>query len=500
MGGLIELLIVIIIGAVIYQMFFTHKDLPKYDPRNNKAPDYDKSNYITPPKEKDSYTPEAPTGSAAPYAEAVVTDPRDPNYQKDIKLDMDRTLLGQSVDSYENFYLTDKELNGMCLLVGATGAGKTTAIKTLLERPLKQQYPIIIVDGKGDPSFPDEIAELCTKYKRNFKIFNSHDASKSMHYNPLRHGQYTELKDKLIDIFEWSEDYYKNQAERFLQGVFKLLLMPETQELLDVKVIDLPLVCELMNVDTITNIIPQLDNKANFMLPILDEADPKAIDGFCARLKTITESELGELFKDTQDPNVIDLFESIYNYDVVFFSIDSLKYAVYAQMLGRLIIADLKTVSPRFSDKKRKIYTVFDEFNVFASPVIVNLINKTRGYNFHNILGTQELADMVINGDRKLLDQIIGNTNVKICLRQDVPSSQEELSKTVGSRDIYKPTFTKGKSGQGKEGESNSMSVTLDEEFYYKSREFGQLGIGQAIVFVKVTKFRHAKINVRRVS
>lgn len=492
MGGLLELIIVVIIGAVIYQMFFTSKDLKKYDPKENKTPEYDKSNYITPPKEVDSYTPEAPIGVKTPYAEVPPVADEAAELQKKSNI-----LLGKTVGGFEEFYITSKELNGMCLIVGATGAGKTECIKTLLEYPLTNNHPIIIVDGKGDPKFPNEYEEMCKRYNRNFKLFAT-DINKSMHYNPLRHGLYTELKDKLISLFEFSDDYYKNQSERFLQGVFRLLLLPETKELLGYGVIDFQILIRAFGMEVVENIIEQVGDAASFMIPILNEADPKAINGFAGRLKTIAESELGDLFIDTQDPNVIDLMECIENNDVVFFSLDSLRYAEYAQMLGRLVIADLKTVAPRFATSGKEVFTVFDEFNVFASEIIVNLINKTRSHGFRNIMGTQELADMIIDGDEKLLRQVWGNTNVKIALRQDVAESQETLSKGVGTQDIYKPTITKGKSG-GSEEQSNSMSVTLEEEFYYKSREFGLLGIGEAIAFIKVPEFRHARIKIRMV-
>jgi len=493
LGGLLELIIVVIIGGVIYQMFFSHKDLKRYDPRENKTLEYDKNNYMTSPKEEDSYTPEAPTGAKTPFAEVLpVVDEKAELFKKT------SILLGQTISGFEDFYVTPKELNAMCLIVGATGAGKTECIKTLLEYALINNDPIIIVDGKGDPKFPNEYEEICKKHKRNFKLFCC-EVDKSLHYNPLRHGQFTELKDKLIDIFEWSEEYYKNQAERFLQGVFRVLQLHECKELLGYNVIDLQILIKAFSIEVMENLVPQLGENANFMLSILAEADPKAVNGFAGRLKTIAESELGNLFIDTQDPNVIDLMESIENNDVVFFSLDSLKYSVYAQMLGRLVIADLKTVAPRFASKNKEIYTVFDEFNVFASEIIVNLINKTRSYGFRNILGTQELADMIINGDEKLLRQVWGNTNVKIALRQDVSASQEELSNGVGTRDIYKPTITKGKTS-GSNEQSNSMSVTLEEEFYYKTREFGELTIGEAIVFIKVPEFRHARIKIRMVN
>lgn len=472
-------------------MFFTKKE-KKFDPREDGSVDKDNKKHITLPKEKDGYTPVAPIGEKKRFAEerAFV----DEVEKKEKILNKTSTLLGHT-ESFEDVFISSKELNAMCLIVGATGAGKTECIKTVLEIALKNNNPIIIVDGKGDPSFPNEYKKECDKYNRSFKLFSC-DINNSMHYNPLRHGLYTELKDKLIDIFDWSEDYYKSQAERFLQGVFKMLLLPETKELLGYEAIDLQILIKSLSVEVMENLVPQIGEKADFMLQILAEADKKAITGYSGRLKTLAESELGDLFIDTQDDNVIDLVDSIQNNDVVFFSLDSLKYSVYAQMLGRLIISDLKNVAPRFAAKKKEVFTVFDEFNVFASETVVNLINKTRSYGFRNIISTQELADMVINNSNKLLDQVWGCTNVKIALRQDVYSSQELLSYGIGTKDVYKPMVTSSRES-GKE--QSSTNVSLEEEFVYKPREFGQLAIGEAIVFIKVPKFRYAKIKVRMV-
>ena len=201
-------------------MFFATKDLKKYNPNENVFPEYDKDNYITPPKEKDSYTPEAPSVVKTPFAEVpIIVDEEEEEFRRN------NILLGQDIKGFNDFYVSPKELNAMCLIVGATGAGKTECIKTLLEYALRNNHPIIIVDGKGDPKFPNEYKEMCDRNNRNFKLFCC-ESNKSLHYNPLRHGEYTELKDKLIDIFEWSEEYYKNQSERFLQGVFKVLLLP----------------------------------------------------------------------------------------------------------------------------------------------------------------------------------------------------------------------------------------------------------------------------------
>lgn len=504
----------LLIAGVIYQMFFSKKELKQYDPREHNAPEYDKNNYISPLKEDDSYTSPPPTSQGKPFAKEPAIDSL--NLLID---DPDITTLGYGKDNHEAYTVSEKEANGMIALAGATGVGKTETIKKILEKPLKNQSPIIIVDGKGSPSFFNDMAKFCKMNNRNFKLFhllNKEQAKlmiekfaaqgkqieipQSFHYNSLRHGGYTELKDKIISIFDFSEQHYKLQAERFLQGLFKFLLLPETIEITKIEVIDLKVLSKFLNYNFLKDFIPMVGDAGGFMQVIFNEVEESAAKGLANRINSICESELSDLFMDTQDPNVIDIMQSIENNDVIFFSLDSLKFAEYAKMLGRLIIADLKTVAPRFFGAGKKIWCVFDEFNVFADEIVVNLINKTREYGFRNVVSFQELADLIIDGDRKLLSQILGNTNVKIIMRQDVFSSAEEIANSLNTKDIYKVNigYKEGGQDESSAGQKNT-SFTLEEDFIYKPREVLQLGIGEAICFTKFPDFKFNKVKIQMV-
>lgn len=389
-------------------------------------------------------------------------------------------------ETNETFIISDKELNAMCLLCGATGVGKTTTIKSLLKYPFQNNQPIIIIDGKGSTSFIEDIKNQSLKYNRNFKLFSLNN-KESLCYNPLEHGGFTELKDKIINIFNWSEEHYKLQAERFLQAVFKFLQDEDVKNATRISSIDLFTLSKFLNYDSIYS-VAEATNK-DYMIKVLREIQPEAIQGLANRIQSLCESEISNLFKNSD--NQIDLLESIQNNDVVFFSLDSLTYSEYSRMIGKLIISDLKTVAPRASILEKKIYTVFDEFNVFASEIVVNLINKSREYGFRNILSIQELADLTIKNDNKLLNQILGNTNVKIVMRQDVTSSCDEFAKSISTQDKYKVTIST-------EEDENKYKAVLEEEFIFKPREFSRLGIGEAIVFIKSPEFRYDKIKVSR--
>lgn len=502
---------------VIYQMFFSKKEVKQYDPREHHTPGYDKDNYITPVEsQEETYVTSPPTEQSRPYAsEPAVKQEASPEDNPDI------TVLGYGIDDQKPFTLSDKEANGMIALAGATGVGKTETIKRILDKPIKNNQPIIIVDGKGSPSFFNDMKDFCEKHHRNFKLFhllNEKQAKEmvdklaqegknisipeSYHYNSLRHGGYTELKDKIISLFDWTEEHYKLQAERYLQGVFRLLELPEIREVTGIQVVDLKVLSRFLNYNWLIDFLGQhAGEEANFMRVIMSEVEESAAKGLANRVNSICESELSHLFNDSQEPNVIDIMQSIENNDVIFFSLDSLKFAEYAKMLGRLVIADLKTVSPHFYGSGKKIWCVFDEFNVFASEIVVNLINKTREYGFRNVVSFQELADLIINGDRKLLSQILGNTNVKIIMRQDVHSSAEEIANSVNTKDINKVTLSYGAQQDEltPQGGKKNTSITQEEEFIYKPREILQLRIGEAICFTKFPDFKHNKVKIKMV-
>lgn len=456
-NNIVEIFIFLVCVAFVYQMFFSRKQVVRTIEESN-------------------------------INKQTITKSNDDKSNKN-----DRILIGKN-DVNQDFYISDMELNSMCLLLGATGVGKTTAIKTLLDYPLRENQPIIIIDGKGSKSFIEEIRNQSEKHGRNFKLFSLNDSS-SLGYNPIRHGGFTELKDKIINIFTWTEEHYKLQAERYLQAVFKLLQDEDVKRVTKIDKIDLIVLSQFLSISTVMS-VADATNK-DYMKKVVLEVQQEAIDGLANRIQALSESEIGDLFKDTEDS--IDLVESIENNDIVFFSLDSLTYSEYAQSLGRLIIADIKTVAPKFYSSNKKIYTVFDEFNVFASEIVVNLINKSREFGFRNILSCQELADLTVNGDNKLMNQVLGNTNVKICMRQDVVNSSDELSKSVSTVDKYKVSVSSGdlKNDDGNEGKKYTAS--LEEEFIYKPREFSRLEIGQAIILIKTPKFRHDKIRIKMI-
>lgn len=112
------------------------------------------------------------------------------------------------------------EPNQHILAVATTGGGKTVLIGTNVENALRQNKPIIFMDGKGELKSMLEFKEMCEKHGRTVHMFTDID---ELSFNFLRHGTPTQLRDKVMNLFEWSEPFYKTNCSRFLQLVFRML-------------------------------------------------------------------------------------------------------------------------------------------------------------------------------------------------------------------------------------------------------------------------------------
>ena len=120
----------------------------------------------------------------------------------------------------ERVALKAHEPNQHILAVATTGGGKTVLIGTNVENALRQNKPIIFMDGKGELKSMLEFKEMCEKHGRKVHMFTDID---ELSFNFLRHGSPTQLRDKVMNLFEWSEPFYKTNCSRFLQLVFRML-------------------------------------------------------------------------------------------------------------------------------------------------------------------------------------------------------------------------------------------------------------------------------------
>jgi len=367
--------------------------------------------------------------------------------------------------------IQDSEVNQHTLIIGTTGSGKTTTLKNFIQHGLKNDFSIVLVDGKGEWGYAQEIKTMAEMHGREGKLFSLNHPDESCHYNPLAVGNPTELKDRLVACYEWTEPHYFLGASRYLQLAIQVLRATG-------QTIDLPmLVQSLPRIEAIARQV----GAPNDILTGLAEIDEKTRAGITSRLALLTESAIGDLLEN-HNGQEINLLHTIRNGGVAMFSLDKLAYPEFARQLGVMIVNDLKACAARCG--YRKTLLVFDEFGTFASPQVVDLVNASRSFGFCVVMATQSLADLD-RIDSTLRRQVVANVNTVIIQRQNDAQDAEVLAATIGTQDTILVTQQLKNDIETELGSAREV-----KEFLVHPDSIKRLKTGEAIILRKYPEFR----------
>jgi hypothetical protein len=395
---------------------------------------------------------------------------------------LEGTLLGISKQSGEPIIISDQAINQILLVLGTTGGGKTITLRRFYQRALSEQYPLIIIDGK--PS-PDNVAWLMTLAEKKGRPFFGFNCGNYFHYDCLHQGGFTELKDKIISLKDqWQNEYYRSIAEDYLQTAFEVLLRSKEK-------FDLKRVAECLDYDELVILARETKDKTLLRrVASLENYERKDITGLQAHLHLLIHSELGEFFE--RHEAMFNLREAIQQRGVIYFALPALRFPHFSKILGKLVINDLKAVMDRLN-AAYPIFTVFDEFSVFAGEQVLNLVNMGREKGVHAIFGTQGLADLR-KVDPVFLGQILNCANTLICHRLNDPESAESIANWVGTKEAFTVTAQISQA----QGATSLGTVRSNKEFIIHPDWIKQsLQTGEAFYVTKVGQFRWDKVKVK---
>ncbi len=397
--------------------------------------------------------------------------------------------------------LTDVQLGAHALVVGATGAGKSTTLQTILADRIARGHPVVAIDMKGSPSFARALAVAARDAGRPLRIWTPEGPS---HWNPLAHGGPTALKDRLIAAERFSEPHYKRAAERFLQTALQVLAgahpgvaptLPEVVAALDPGALR-----------ALARRAPaELAGRAGAYLETLTPDQLSAARGLGTRLALLSESDAGRWLAPPPAGSAapeVDLGHALSTGDeVVLLSINSSIYGALGAQVGALAVQDLTSAAGRRlggGGRPPPATVALDEFSALGADNVLSLLARGREAGVGVLLATQELADLERAG-RGFRDQVLGITAVTLAHRQEVHESALAISRMAGTRLVWRETLPNpaplrpllGASRPGHPG-----SRRQHEEPVVHPNAIKRLGTGQLVLLTGVPRPSAARVQV----
>ncbi len=402
--------------------------------------------------------------------------------------DVEGVRLGQDSDLWP-VVLSDEQLAAHGLIVGATGAGKSTTLLRILTQQIARGRPVVVVDLKGSPAFRTKISRAAQAMGRECQIWTPDGPC---HWNPLQYGNATELKDKLMSTERFTEPHYQRAAERYLQTAIQVL-----QESRPDRPVTLAAVAAVMDPETLIGQlgrVPEaLRKRVAKYLSTLTRDQQSAILGLASRLAVVNESYSGTWLEPSGGRD-IDLRRAIAGGEVVVFSLDASQYGKLAANIASLIVQDLVTVAgDRLQQSKRDLAMVAtDEFSALDTDNVLALLARARESGISVLLSTQELADL----DRAALgfkDQVLGIIGLLAAHRQNVPASAELVARMIGTDTVWQHTYQVTSVGLGASLRRGTQNTGLGskrevEQFRIHPNVIKELDTGGLILITKVPR------------
>ncbi|MDP8213063.1 MAG: type IV secretion system DNA-binding domain-containing protein [Candidatus Zapsychrus exili] len=396
------------------------------------------------------------------------------NYMKTSEFDS-YTFLGLNADS-KNKYATivsDDDRQKHMQIIGMTGSGKSSIFQSIIVQDAKKNIPIVIIDGKGDKTFSDQLRSLLTSVGRekDFILFSLANKEMSETFNPLQAGECDPdiIVDAFMSNFDAGDPYYYNVAEAFFRNAYKILhgiKFPFT--VMDVYAY---LNCE-ESFRQVNEIALKHHPEVHQYLKILDVEIRKMetrnvswrreLAGFSNYLQSFNDP----LFKDA-DAGIV-LTDCIRDKKIVYFQLPTNSYPIKAKQIGRMVQAHLRYVSALIQsdviDRKTRASIMIDEYGAFAEESFVEILNKARSSGMMVTIGHQSLSDLSAISE-SFMKRIDENTLIKIILKQTDPLLCEMISKSIGTCDEEERTFRKKQGEFGNQIYTGESSLKHVKEF-----------------------------------
>ena len=329
--------------------------------------------------------------------------------------------------------------------IGGSGSGKTVSVlQNLAVQHILKGGGLVVIDGKTDYDTVRLLAWAAEKAgrQREFHLFDLADERISETYNPLIHGSPSEIAEKILSTFDFSDVFYE-QRQRMAMYAF-----------IDAIVGVREITRKPFNFRDILWILYYIPHSLRYLRELLSEI-PEARDAR-EQLRMLEIEPLKALMEQTAGVRSlmhrysyalpspvrinsyapdIDMEAIIRNHEIAYFSLNSMTYQKTAYCTARLVLQDIQAVAGKFQyeikSSKLPFLIFMDEAGEYLYDSFETFLKQSRSAGFGCVIMHQAMGDL----KKVRLDftsQVTSNTETKAILKINDPSTREWISKALG--------------------------------------------------------------------
>ena len=301
-------------------------------------------------------------------------------------------------------------------ILGRTGTGKTTLLKTKISQDLRNGFGLCLIDVHGD--LVSQIINMIPEHQLEDIVYlNATDPSLKLGYNPLRKVSLEKqplVASNILEVFErlWGNKSWGVKLSHILRNVILLLLQQKHATFSDIlKVLqdsDFRSLClKHVTNEEVRNFFEKefKQYSKNDLVPIYNKLGGLLSYPSVKRILVDNTDQIS--LRDIMDNNKILLV----NLSKGYLGADA------SYILGSLLLTSISSAAfSRIdtSEEKRKIFFCYlDEFQNYTTTSLVGMLSELRKFKVGLIMAHQYISQL----DANIRDAVLGNVGTIVCFR-----------------------------------------------------------------------------------
>jgi type IV secretory pathway TraG/TraD family ATPase VirD4 len=329
--------------------------------------------------------------------------------------------------------LNEENRSTHTLVLGMTGSGKTTTLRTIIRQDMASKS-VIIIDGKGDLSI---LGRSCSDF--HYILFGD-GVSGDLSFNPLR-GPVDQVVSSFIDACGFENEFYRGCASRILYCYLRLCeILKKAPTIRELARLSMNISGFEAEIRTLPSQYEDLSYTLRTLLELSTSAYMSQHAGLVNRLDQLIQSSWCKALCGEENKSELSFDEAFENRVFIYVGLQKLANREGSQLLGRILlsrIGQLSSKRARMSQDelttKPMVSVVVDELAGIAYRGFETLPQLVRSSRIQLTLSTQTLSDLkVISED--FAHQIQTNTGIKILHQQNNEVDADTWSKHFGTK------------------------------------------------------------------